>query len=237
MYHPDVNKEKNAQQKYVEINEAYETLGDEQKRRIYDSTGMSSNEQQNAEFFEGFQSFGQMFRQWGRSEDDSGHRMTYEEILQEYEKFFSLDENEKKPGSNQVGLTKGANIIDVIWLNFAETVVGVQKIVKYTKLKVCRTCNGKKVLEADEKDICSSCQGSGESNNLRQSVCQDCQGTGLKSIGCSTCISQGVMPEEVQMVITVPKSVGSGMYLRVKDKGHEGLNGVPGDLIIEVKVK
>jgi molecular chaperone DnaJ len=46
-YHPDVNKAANAQAKYVEINEAYETLGNEGKRRIYDSTGMSSNEQQN----------------------------------------------------------------------------------------------------------------------------------------------------------------------------------------------
>lgn len=96
-YHPDVNKASNAQAKYVEINEAYETLGNEGKRRIYDSTGMSSNEQQNSDFdfdFKGFSNFTNMFRSATNKYEDVNDMKTktYEEILEEYEKFFSLDD-------------------------------------------------------------------------------------------------------------------------------------------------
>jgi len=63
MYHPDVNKAKDAQKKYLAINEAYQTLSDPKKRKVYDSTGMTANEQQGADInFDGFSSFSDVFR-------------------------------------------------------------------------------------------------------------------------------------------------------------------------------
>jgi len=145
-----VNKDKNAQHRYVEINEAYETLGNEQKRSVYDATGMSSNDQQNTDFnFDGFTSFGDMFRQaWGdgakTGADDSFTNKTYEQILAEYEKFFSLDE-EMASSKKHGGQTRGANIHKRLTLSFAETITGIYKIIGYRKMIICKKCDGKKV--------------------------------------------------------------------------------------------
>ena len=93
-YHPDVNKTVEAKKRYLEITEAYETLSNEQKRKVYDATGMNSNDQQNVDFnFDGFNSFSQMFKSAFTDAQDIEQKAakTYEEILEEYEKFFSLD--------------------------------------------------------------------------------------------------------------------------------------------------
>ena len=74
---------------------AYQTLSDPQKRAVYDSTGMSANEQQGADInFDGFTSFSQVFRSaFSREDSDATQNVkSYEEILEEYEKFFSLDQ-------------------------------------------------------------------------------------------------------------------------------------------------
>lgn len=92
-YHPDVNKEPDAHKRYLEINEAYQTLGDPEKRSVYDATGMSANDQDGNGFnFDGFGSFGSVLKHAFNCADAADKAKSYEEVLEEYEKFFSLDE-------------------------------------------------------------------------------------------------------------------------------------------------
>lgn len=98
-YHPDVNKTKDAKKRYLEITEAYETLSDPKKRRIYDAYGMNANEQDNAEInFDQFGTVANMFSALFRGDMSAAQgqqqrERTYEEVLEEYEKFFTLDED------------------------------------------------------------------------------------------------------------------------------------------------
>ena len=89
-YHPDVNKSKDAAKTFSEINEAYETLGDDKKREIYDATGMSANDQQSHESAGGgfgFNPFGFAFGGTKAAKD----MRTFDEILKEFEEFFKMD--------------------------------------------------------------------------------------------------------------------------------------------------
>lgn len=99
-FHPDVNKAKDAPKKFSQVNEAYETLGNDKKRRIFDATGMSSNDQQNAgsqgDNF-GFNPFGfafSAFRKGGAGGSGQENMRSYEDILKEFEQFFDMSETE-----------------------------------------------------------------------------------------------------------------------------------------------
>lgn len=144
---------------------AYETLGNQEKRSIYDATGMSSNDQQNTDFnFDGFESFGQMFKgafSKAKAKNESQFR-TYEEILEEYEKFFSMEEELSKEKSRNLNQSiRGTNIVFNLNLSFAESLVGVSKIIKFDQNIKCPVCEGRRVKPAEDQAVCSSCSGSG----------------------------------------------------------------------------
>lgn len=160
-YHPDVNNTKEAKQKYLDITEAYETLSDPKKRRIYDAYGMNANEQNNSEInFDQFGSFANVLKAVFRGDvpgdgsDQARHR-TYDEILEEYEKFFSLDEemiksqekasNKRGTSSKKGSNSTGTNCFLRLDVDFAESIVGVQRYVNYQRMIRCGTCKGERV--------------------------------------------------------------------------------------------
>lgn len=121
-YHPDVNSSPGAENIFSEINEAYETLSSTTKREIYDSTGMSSNEQQNYEQAGGgfgFNPFGYAF---GKSKAAADMR-SFEDILKEFEQFFNLD-NEK---GNTNGRLKARDVYIDLDIDFMEAIKGLTK--------------------------------------------------------------------------------------------------------------
>lgn len=128
-------------------------MGNEQKRRIYDATGMSSNDQQNADFnFDGFESFSHMFKNAWKSakSEESYTSKTYEQILEEYERFFSL-ENELHSHNHVNAKTKGFDIQSTFEITFAEMITGVKKIIGHDRVVRCDSCHGKKVKVLTEQ--------------------------------------------------------------------------------------
>lgn len=106
---------------------------------------------------------------------------SYEEILEEYEQFFNLDEELNKGSSNAVnsGSVEGANIFNLIELTFAETIVGATQVVGFNRIILCNSCEGKKVKPLNKTDQCPLCKGTGENLELIGDLCPKCLGTGL----------------------------------------------------------
>jgi molecular chaperone DnaJ len=143
--HPDVNKDENAQEKFAEFNEAYETLRDENKRRIYDSTGMTGDEQAQqgggpggpfeGGGFPGGGSFWEQFQGGQRGPGGPGRQgqqggVNFNDIFGEFEDFFNMGGG----GQREPQQSKGRDVVINVNIEFLEAVNGTQKTVKYQKV-------------------------------------------------------------------------------------------------------
>lgn len=158
---------------------------------------------------------------------------TYEQILEEYEKFFSLENEMTKQSDDRV---RGANIVHDVTCTFAESIEGASKIIDMTRVLRCESCKGKKVKTLENQNPCPKCFGSGEDPITLGELCKACLGGGLESVVCKDCKGDGLVDQKLSLVVKIPRSVETNMLLRVRDKGHEALNGKPGDLILKMAV-
>ena len=236
-YHPDVNKDPSAKNKFAEINTAYETLGDADKKKNYDATGMTGDEQDqaknagfDAENFAGFNPFGSGF-----SGGSAGFG-NFQDIFSEFEEFFSTGRKEKVN-------YKGEDITISLEISFLDAVKGAQKQVGIERKGVCGTCKGTKVKPGTSPSKCTNCGGRGVVFFQRgpmsiQTVCTKCKGTGtvIKAY-CTSCKGAGFAYTEVAENVNIPAGVNHGQSLRMANKGHFSEGGGPqGDLLIKVNV-
>lgn len=156
-FHPDVNKSPDAKEKFAEINTAYETLGDEQKRRIYDQTGMTGDEQAQAgagpggPFDGGFPGFGGFggpggpggpggfWENFGGQNNAGGMPGggSFRDIFEDFESFFNMGQNKKGGDSRASSAVKGKDVTLNVEIEFMEAVNGAQKSVTYNKVDNC----------------------------------------------------------------------------------------------------
>ena len=120
-------------------------------------------------------------------------------------------------------------------MDFAQAVTGVQKTLQYERLLLCKTCNGQRVKQKSEEVLCPQCKGSGEGKNA-DSLCNKCLGTGLLSVECESCKGDGITMRDTKVQVKIPKGVDDEMLLRVRDRGHQALNGKAGDLILTINL-
>ena len=225
-YHPDTSTEPNATEKFKEVQEAYETLKDPQKKSRYDQFGHEDPTQ-------GFGGFG--------GGGFSGGFGGFEDI---FDAFFGGG-GSRRGGRTQ---TKGRDIRTSITISFEEAAFGCEKTINVNKYETCPKCSGLGAESKNDIETCSKCGGSGqvtvEQNSIfgrvrTQSVCPSCGGTG-KTIKkkCSSCSGTGRIKKSSPIKVKIPAGIEDEQGLRLTGYGDATENGGPnGDLLITVHVK
>ncbi|MBQ9124928.1 MAG: molecular chaperone DnaJ [Acholeplasmatales bacterium] len=222
-YHPDINKEPGAEEKFKEINEAYDTLGDEQKKARYDQFGHEDPTQG----FGGGQGFGG-FGGFGGGFDD---------ILNS---FFG---GGRRQQSNPHAPRQGADLEKQMTITFEEAVFGCKKRVRLSVDEECIHCGGSGAESKSDVAECPKCKGQGRvymrqqtifGSSTVQTTCPDCKGKGkIITKKCPECKGQGRVRRVKDVEVTVPAGIQTGMTLRMEGYGESGINGGPsGDLYI-----
>jgi len=224
-YHPDRNQnDKEAEEKFKLVNEAYQVLSDENKRAIYDKYGKAGLEGQG---FSGFQ---------GQS---------YEDIMDDLSAIFEsvfgggfTGRRSSRRSSEKYNLDLSAQME----LNFKEAIFGTKKEFKYKYKKPCEPCKGTGAKDAQVAK-CEYCNGQGQVY-MRQGfmtfaqTCPTCNGAG-KSVKnkCNKCTGLGYDEIEESFKVDIPEGINSGNRMRVGNKGNIAPNGSRGDLYINMQVR
>lgn len=226
-YHPDINKEPGAEEKYKEVQEAYETLSDDQKRAAYDQYGPDGA---NAGFggqggfggFDGGAGFG-----------------GFEDI---FSSFFGGG-----AARNPNAPRQGDDLQYRVNLSFEEAVFGAEKEVHYNREATCKTCSGSGAKLGTSPVTCGRCHGQGVINvdtqtplgvMRRQVTCDVCHGTGQEiKDPCQTCHGTGHEKQSHKVSVKIPAGVETGQQIRLAGQGEAGFNGGPyGDLFVIINV-
>lgn len=228
-YHPDINKEADAEDKFKEVTEAFEILSDSQKRAAYDQYGHSSTDPNFGAggFGGGFEGFGGGF----------------EDI---FESFFGGGGGSRNANPNAP--RQGSDLQYTLDLTFNEAIFGLEKNIRFNREDECVTCHGSGAKPGTQPETCQKCHGAGTINVERQTplgrmmsrqTCDECQGSGkIIKDKCSTCSGAGRMVKNHAVKVTVPAGVEDGQQMRLSGQGEAGYNGGPyGDLYVVFKVE
>ena len=225
-YHPDMNPgDKEAEQKFKEIQEAYAVLSDADKRRQYDQFGHAA--------FDGTGGAGGF--------DFSG--MDMGDIFSDlFGDFFG---GGRRSADN--GPRKGANLRASVRITFEEAVFGCEKELEIVLKDECQTCHGTGAKPGTNPETCKKCGGKGKVMYSQQSLfgmvqnvqtCPECNGSGkVIREKCSDCRGSGYIASKKRIQVSIPAGIDNGQSVRIRDKGEPGRNGGPrGDLLVEVVV-
>lgn len=231
-YHPDINKEADADEKFKEISEAYEVLSDANKRAAYDQYGHASTD---PNFGAGSGGFGGGFG--GGGFGGGG----FEDI---FESFFGGGGRSANPNAPR----QGEDLQYRMDLEFEEAVFGKETTIQYNREDECGTCHGEGSKPGTHPVTCTKCHGSGTLNVERNTplgrvmtrqTCDVCNGTGKEiKEKCPTCHGSGRVKKRHSVKVTVPAGVEDGNQMRLNGQGEVGKNGGPyGDLYVVFHVK
>lgn len=226
-YHPDVNKEPDAEERFKEINEAYAVLSDPDRRAAYDRFGHAG------------------VRGPGGSPDINVDFSDFADIFSDLFGFGGFGRGQRRTRNAP---RRGADLQYRLDLEFEEAVFGVEKEIEITRDEVCSTCNGTGAEPGTSPVRCSTCNGSGEVRQVRQTIlgsmvqvttCPTCRGAGETiSSPCHTCNGRGLERKTRRKVITIPAGVDAGTQMRLAGEGQAGANGGPnGNLYVVINVK
>ena len=218
-YHPDINKEPGAEEKFKEINEAYDTLSDPDKKARYDQYG----------FDDPTQGFG------GGAGGFSGGFGGFEDI---FSQFFGGGRTRSSNGPRQ-----GADIEKQMSITFEEAVSGGKKKIRLSVDEECIQCGGSGAASKNDIKSCPKCGGRGRVVMRQQTIfgytnvetaCPDCRGKGkIITKKCPDCNGAGRVRRTKDVEVTIPAGMQTGMTLRMEGYGGAGINGGPnGDLYI-----
>ena len=229
-YHPDKQvgkteaEKKNAEEKFKDINEAYQVLSDKEKRHKYDMFGTTDEN----------------FSNYSASDIDEIFRRAFGNAAgphSPFESFFGGGERVK---------TKGTNIKLNVKVKLSEVYKSANKTVKYTRLKQCPSCNGTGG-EGGKTITCPHCKGTGQFVRTQRTpfgysqeitICPYCGGQGVSAEKkCKHCGGQGVVRVEDSYSFTIPKGLTNNVYFTVDNGGNYSKDGIPGDLVLFFQVE
>lgn len=223
-YHPDVNKEADAEEKFKEINEAYGVLSDPQKRAQYDRFGRA-----------GLGDLGGM---------PDFATMDFSDIFEEILGGFGFSTGRRSRRSPR----RGRDLQMAVTLTFEEAVFGVEKEIEFQRDETCSTCGGSGAEPGTSPTRCATCGGQGEVRQVRQTflgqmvqtaTCPACNGRGETIASpCNTCRGGGLERKTVKKKVQVPAGVDHGTQIRLAGEGQPGVYGGPhGSLYLLLDVK
>ena len=225
-YHPDVNKENGAEEKFKEVQRAYEVLADDHKRNAYDTYGHAGVENGAAGF--------------------GGFEGGFGNISDIFEELFNAGFGGSR--RRRRGPRRGMDLRADLSVTFEEAVFGVDKEVEVRRPEVCSTCHGSGAKPGSNPIACTTCNGSGEVRRVQQSIlgsfvnvttCSTCQGSGeLIPELCPTCNGQKQVMETRKLKVKVPPGVDSDTQIRLTGEGGPGQDGgPPGNLFVVIDVQ
>jgi molecular chaperone DnaJ len=218
-YHPDVNKEDGAEERFKEINEAYAVLSDAERKSAYDRFGHDGLRGMNIDFDFGF---GDIF-----------------------EEFFGFGMG---AGRRRNAPRRGADLRYNLTLEFEEAAFGVEREIEFSRQESCSKCKGTGAEPGTSPVRCETCNGSGEVRQMRQTflgsmvnvtTCPNCGGRGETIPSpCRTCRGSGLERVQIKKVIPIPAGVDDGTQIRLTGEGEPGTNGGPrGNMYVVIRVK
>jgi molecular chaperone DnaJ len=221
-YHPDRNREPGAEEKFKEINEAYQVLSDPEKRNRYDRYGRVDVEGGFPDF--GFGGLGDIFESFW-----DGFGTIFERTAQRVPQ-------------------KGDSLQSHLTLSFKEAVFGCNKEVEIQRIEFCPSCHGIGSEPGTNPETCPDCRGTGQVRRVQQSIfgrytstttCSRCRGSGtVINNPCSQCQGRGRIKVKRKIRVNIPAGVDEGYRLRLDGEGSAGLyGGPPGDLYVTLSVK
>lgn len=225
-YHPDVNKDGDAETRFKEINEAYEVLSDREKRAMYDRFGHAGPQ---AGFGTG--GFGD-FSGFGGIEDI-------------FDSFFG---GMRTGTATRRGPTRGADLRYDLSIEFEEAVFGCEKEIIVPRHETCPQCNGTGAEPGTQPIRCPQCNGTGEIRRQQQTflgsfvqvtTCPRCQGEReIVTTPCTQCRGAKVVEVERPIMVKIPAGVDDGTRIRLAGEGEPGTRGGPtGNLYVVLHVK
>ena len=229
-YHPDRTKgDKESEEKFKEIAEAYEVLSDDEKRKMYDTYGHSGVDSRGFDPFSNFTNMEDIFS----------------EFSDIFSSFFGTGFSSRGRGnsSRYRGARRGQDVALEVTISLKEAAFGTEKTVEVLKHSACSTCNGSGVEPGYSKETCPVCKGTGQQTSRQgfytiATTCPKCQGSGeVNPHPCHTCAGKGLIKDKKNVKVKIPKGVDNNTKLKVSQEGEAGIGGGPnGDLYIIIKV-
>lgn len=227
-YHPDINKSPDAEERFKEINEAYQVLSDDDRRAAYDRFGHAGV---NGGMPGGFSGFSGGF---GGLDD------LFEEIFGGFTGFGSR-------GSRRRGPARGHDLRYDLTIDFNQAVFGAEIDVEVQRRQACGYCKGSGAEPGTQPRRCTECNGTGQVRRVQQTLgfnvvntttCPRCRGRGeMVDIPCKECSGQGVIQRARTLTVNVPAGVDEGTQIRLSGEGEPSMDGgAPGDLFIVIHV-
>lgn len=226
-WHPDVNTSAEADERFKEINEAYQVLSDPQRRQAYDlfgRAGVGGSPGEGYGSFGGFQGFGDIF-----------------------DAFFGGAAGAAQ-GTRRGRPPAGSDLRYDLRLTFDEAIHGAEKEISFTSLVSCATCHGLGAEPGTDPVTCPQCGGSGELRQVRSTMlgqmvnvtqCGRCRGVGkIVETRCQSCGGEGRLEKRRSIRVSVPAGIDDGHQIRLSGEGEQGpRGGAPGNLYVVAHVE
>lgn len=241
-YHPD--KKGGSEAKFKEINEAYQVLGDPNKRTKYDQFGSAFEHGQAGGGFHGFDGF----RDFSGFSD--GFNINMNDLGDMFGGIGDIFGFSGRGGQGRRGsrARRGSDIEISLTIEFMEAVFGVEKEIGLNKTIKCEKCKGEGAEPGAKIESCKVCGGKGRTARVERTIfgqmqvemeCSDCVGEGKSySEKCSRCAGRGIVKEIVKLKVKIPAGIDDNGVIRLTGQGEAGSKGAPaGDLYLHIRVK
>jgi molecular chaperone DnaJ len=216
-FHPDLNPSEEAEERFKEINEAYEVLSDDSRRAAYDRFGHAASNMPGG-FAGGADPFG-----FGGAAGSP-----FADI---FETFFGAQGGTRRPRTPM----RGADIQVSLTIEFEEAIFGAEKDVEISRLEVCETCDGSRMRDGAKPPVCSICNGAGQVRRAQQTIlgqfmtttpCSACGGEGVSITDpCPDCRGRGQVARNRTITVSIPGGIDDNSSLRLTGQGEASPDG------------